>query len=89
MKKKDIRDLIVSHYEQNDFNFFNTSLRILKELKDSPDEGDRLLERDIEFHVLGKVKIRPKPEKRDFVPEISFEDAEEFKLTPQGEDNGQ
>ena len=79
MKKKDIIDLITSHYEGDDRLFFATTIKILKEFKDN---GDDAIVKHLDFILKSKVKIVPKREVREYNPEISFEDAGDLGWVP-------
>ena len=82
MKKKDIIDLILSHYEDDPRLFFHKTIEILKEFQAG---GDKELVEFVSSRLMPKVKIIPKREERPFTPEISFEDAEAlgWTLVPQ------
>lgn len=81
MKKKDIVDLIVAHYE-NDFSlFFQKTIEILKEFKD---DGDAALVDHLDFILKSHVKIAPKREQAIYPSEISFDEASDLCWVPQG-----
>ena len=86
MRKKDICNLIISHYRGDDRDFFTQTLDIMKEFKE---DGDKELVDMLTFEVLSKVKVMPKPEviQRDFTPEISFDDYNTF--VPQEQESKQ
>lgn len=78
MKRKTIADLILSHYNGHDADFFCTTLEILKEFrKDAPELCDQIV-----VELKGKLKIRPKREEPIYKSDmsISFEAAEKLGL---------
>lgn len=80
MKKKDIINLITSHYENDPILFFRTSLKVLKEFKD---DGDDALVKHLDFILRCHVKIRPKADPvPNFTDEISFDDAIDLGWVP-------
>lgn len=75
MKKKDIIDLIIAHYEDDSRLFFNKTIEILKEFQK---DGDKELVEYVSNILKSKVKIAPKREVtkiEDLNEEISFDDA--------------
>lgn len=75
MKKKDIIDLILSHYENDPRLFFHRTIEILKEFQE---DGDKELVNYVSDKIRPYVKIAPKREPDHSSPEISFEDAEKL-----------
>jgi hypothetical protein len=89
MKKKDIIDLIVAHYENDPRLFFHKTIEILKEFQE---DGDKELVEYVSNILKSKVKIAPKREitkLEDLQAEISFNDAEKlgWTLVPQESTN--
>ena len=82
MKKKDIIDLILSHYENDPRLFFHKTIEVLKEFQE---DGDKELVEYVSSRIRPSVKIAPKREPDHSNPEISFEDAEKlgWTLVPQ------
>jgi len=75
MKKKDIIDLIIAHYEDDPRLFFHKTIDILKEFQE---DGDKELVEYVSNILKSKVKIAPKRETtklEDLHEEISFDDA--------------
>lgn len=78
MKRGTIYNLIKSHYEGNDNDFFWNTLEVLKEFKeDCPELYEQMV-----WDLKGKIKIRPKREEPMYKSDmkISFEKAEELGL---------
>lgn len=75
MKKKDIIDLIIAHYEDDSRLFFNKTIEILKEFKEN---GDDVLVQELDFILKGRVKLVPKREPSTKDNEISYEDIEKL-----------
>lgn len=86
MKKKDIIDLITSHYENDPRLFFHKTIEVLKEFQEN---GDKELVEHLSNRIRPYVKIAPKREPDKYQPEISFEDAEKlgWTLVPQETSN--
>ena len=91
LKKKDIIDLILSHYENDPRLFFHKTIEVLKEFQE---DGDKELVDYVSSRLRPHVKIAPKREPDRYQPEISFEDAEKLGwgdfvpvLEPQGDKN--
>ena len=82
MKKQDIVELIMAHYDGNDRLFFRKSLDVLKEFKAN---GDGEIAAYLDSNLKSKVKIMPKQEVPTYNPEITFEEAGElgWTLVPQ------
>jgi len=78
MKKKDIIDLILAHYENDPRLFFYKTIEILKEFQE---DGDKELVDHVSSRIRPYVKIAPKREPDRYQPEISFEDAEKLGWT--------
>ena len=75
MKKKDIIDLIMAHYEDDSRLFFHKTIEILKEFQE---DGDKEIVEYVSNILKSKVKIAPKREVtklEDLHEEISFDDA--------------
>ena len=73
MKKKDIIDLIIAHYESDDRKFFQKTIEVLKDFQAN---GDQELVDSVSNRILGKVRILPKRGAQTYEPEINFGDAE-------------
>jgi len=56
MKKKSIVDLIEAYYEGNDRKFFQTTIEIMKEFKDS---GDEEIFNKLNRIVMANVRVVP------------------------------
>jgi hypothetical protein len=89
MKKKDIIDLIIAHYEDDSRLFFHKTIEVLKEFQE---DGDKELVEYVSNILKSKVKIAPKREitkLEDLQAEISFNDAEKlgWTLVPQESTN--
>ena len=81
MKKKDIIDLIIAHYEDDPRLFFYKTIEVLKEFQE---DGDKELVEYVSNILKSKVKIAPKREViklEDLQAEISFDDAEKLGWT--------
>ena len=85
MKKKVLVDLITSHYTNDTITFFNATLEVLKEFKDS---GDDELVRHIQYTLMPHLKVAPKREVDTYQREMTQEEYEKyfgdaFNLMPQ------
>lgn len=78
MKKKDVIDLIISHYENDPRLFFHKTIEILKELKA---DGDDALVDSVGAILKRRVKLAPKREESPYTPKISLEDADALTWT--------
>lgn len=73
MKKKDIIDLVIAHYEDDPRLFFHKTIDILKEFQK---DGDKELVEYVSNVLKSRVKIAPKHEETPYNPEISWEEAD-------------
>ena len=83
MKRKDIIDLIIAHYEDNPRRFFQKTIDILKEFKE--DGADEFLINHLSAFLKSQVKIAPKRAvtmPKDIQEEVSFEDAAALDWVP-------
>jgi len=85
MKKKILVDLITAHYNNEPVAFFNATLEVLKEFKDSGDDG---LVRHIQYTLMPRLKVAPKREVDTYQREMTQEEYEKyfgdaFNLMPQ------
>jgi len=86
MKKKDIIDLIIAHYEDDSRTFFHRTIEVLKEFQE---DGDNELVEYVSNILKSKVKIAPKrkfTKVEDLQEEISFDDAVDLGWIPMNRD---
>ena len=88
MKKKILVDLINAHYNNEPVAFFNATLEVLKEFKES---GDKELYQHLQSLIMPRLKVAPRREEDTYQREMTKEEWEiymkdnPFNLVPQEE----
>ena len=85
MKKLVIRDLIVSHYENDGAKFFDAALEAIKSFRES---GDTAIADHIESAIRPHLKVVPKREPDSYVGEVGEVAAVDIGLVPMAEIGG-